>query len=248
MIRRPLRILSLLLGLGMWSVGCERSPATTSPETQAKLAQLEERIAKLEAQAASSPRADAATPRAAETAGTAAAEVTPKASSSTETPAVTESASPDAGPVASGGNLQPVPNAALKGTMGRIVVTFPAGAKVDNTHVAVNKSGDAKNRSGAGYGNFAIELLPGKYDVNISGAPIGGVEVKSKHDTSIPVGVLRISADANTHVAVTAEGGKKQLTAVYGSNDIGLPAGKYNVTVAGQSAPIEIKAGQVTNF
>jgi hypothetical protein len=77
---------------------------------------------------------------------------------------------------------------------------------------------------------------------------VSGVEVKSKHDTSIAVGVLRTSADAQTHIAVMDKSGKKPITSGYGAKEFGLPPGTYTITVAGQSMPVEIKAGQATDF
>jgi hypothetical protein len=78
---------------------------------------------------------------------------------------------------------------------------------------------------------------------------LSGVEVKSKHDSLIPVGVLRVNAaDSSTRVEVFAKDGKTNVTGIYGSEHIGLPAGQYKVSVAGQSMPVEIKAGEATDF
>jgi hypothetical protein len=132
--------------------------------------------------------------------------------------------------------------------MGRIVVEFPKDTKVDGTQVTIHKAGE-KNGGVNNYGKTVAELLPGQYELVISGARVGGAEVKSRHDTRIPVGVLRIStSDKNTAVTILSADGAKQLNHDYGSRDVGLPAGTYTVKVAGQTAPVEIKAGQVTDF
>jgi hypothetical protein len=138
-------------------------------------------------------------------------------------------------------------NSALKGRMGRLVVTFPVGAKVSETHCAVFKAGDKKSIEAA-YGKLEQELLPGSYDVVISGKRVAGAPVVAKSDTVIQVGVLRVSAGSNTHVEILDADNKTQLTSFYGTRDVGLPVGSFNVMVSGQSAPVEIKAGQVTEF
>ena len=138
--------------------------------------------------------------------------------------------------------------AELKGSMGRIVVEFPKETKTEGVQVAINKAGERKPGVN-NYGNTAAELLPGQYEVLISGARVGGAEVKARHDTRIPVGVLSIKTSApDTSVAIFSADGSNQINIGYGSRDVGLPAGKYTVKVAGQTAPVEIKAGEVTAF
>jgi hypothetical protein len=155
----------------------------------------------------------------------------------------------DAQPVAPPtAGIEVVANPQLKGSMGRIVVEFPKETKADGTQVAINKAGD-KKPAVTNYGKTIAEMLPGQYELVISGARVGAAEVKARHDTRIPVGVLRISAsDKSTATTVLSADGSKPLNSGYGSRDVGLPAGKYQVKVAGQTAPVEIKAGQVTDF
>src|SRR5205814_6834553 len=124
-----------------------------------------------------------------------------------------------------------VENPALAGMMGRIVVKFPEGTKINDTSVAIHPAGDAKKQNAHGYGNMTTDLLPGRYDLIISGATVGNVEVRSKCDSQIPVGVLRVSAGKDTGVAILDLEGKKQLTHFYGPSDVGLPAGRYNISV-----------------
>jgi len=72
--------------------------------------------------------------------------------------------------------------------------------------------------------------------------------VVAKSDTIIQVGILRVSAGKDTHIQILDTDNKTQLTSFYGTQDVGLPVGNFNVMVSGQSAPVEIKAGQVTEF
>ena len=98
-----------------------------------------------------------------------------------------------------------VANAALKGQMGRVVVAFPDGAVPKKTRVDVLKNGKVVL---SGYGNQSWELLPGTYEVSISGKRVSNVPVKAGHDTTVKIGVLRISAGKQTRVDVFDAGSK----------------------------------------
>jgi hypothetical protein len=136
-----------------------------------------------------------------------------------------------------------VANAALKGRLGRLVVAFPDGAVPKSTPVEVLKDGKKLQN---GYGNQSWELLSGTYEVSISGKRLSNVTVKAGHDTTVKVGVLRVSAGKDTRVDVL-DGGNK-LTGGYGSQVIGLPLGSYDIQVAGQTERVTISEGNVTDF
>ena len=136
-----------------------------------------------------------------------------------------------------------VANAALKGQMGRVVVAFPDGAVPKNPRVDVLKNGKVVL---SGYGNQSWELLPGTYEVSISGKRVSNVPVKAGHDTTVKVGVLRISAGKQTRVDVFDAGSK--LTSGYGNQVIGLPLGSFAIQVAGQTEQVTISDGKITDF
>jgi hypothetical protein len=136
-----------------------------------------------------------------------------------------------------------IPNPTLKGRLGHLVVEFPAGALPNGTKVAVLKDGKEVN---AGFGNRTWDLLPGTYDVVISGKQVSNVTVQARHDTMVKVGVLRISIGPQTKVSVL-DGGN-EIAGGYGDRLIGLLPGSYNVTVAGQTQSVTITEGQVTDF
>jgi hypothetical protein len=145
-------------------------------------------------------------------------------------------------------DIRIVENETLKGVMGRIVVAFPKGTKISGTRTDIYEAGK-KHTIAGDYGDYSKELIPGKYDVVVTNVRLSGVEVKSKHDSLIPVGVLKINAaDSSTRVEVFAKDGKTNVTGTYGAEHIGLPAGSYKVSVAGQIVPVEIKAGEATDF
>ncbi len=248
-----------ILALLVLHVGCSESPAADPingkqlqdrlTAAEARVKELETEIASLRAQLAASSKTNPAGPvngAIAAEAANPAGPVNGVAGAQRDPAEPAGAAQPNtAGPI--NGMITITPNAAMKGVMGRIVVAFPKDAGIDQTHTAIIKQGDKKN-SASGYGQFTADLLPGTYDVIISGATVPGVEVKSRHDTNIAVGVLRTSADAQTHISVKDKAGKKQLTSGYGSQQFGLPIGTYTVTVSGQSMPVEIKKGEATDF
>lgn len=139
-----------------------------------------------------------------------------------------------------------VPNAELK-SLGRIVVAFPEGSKAEGTPIGIFKAGDKKSIE-RGYGVMAADLIPGQYDVEVSGRRVRVVEVRAAHDTKVRVGVLRVRVGSGTPIGIFERGGKDQLTRFYGSSDIGLPVGQYDVEVAGQRAPVTIKEDAITEF
>jgi hypothetical protein len=116
----------------------------------------------------------------------------------------------------------------------------------------VFRAGEKQSIAG-GYGDQAFDLLPGTYDVEISGKRVTGVTVQSGHDTQVKVGVLRVSAASNTRVDLVdpdpAEPvGQPRLTGGYGDQLFGLPIGEVGVQIDGQTEPVTITEGQVIDF
>ncbi len=137
-----------------------------------------------------------------------------------------------------------VANPAMKGRLGRLVVTYPEGTNVD-AHIDVSKEG---KRATSGYGNQAFDLLPGSYTVVISGKRVDNVPVQSGHDTKVKVGVLRMTAPGGTRMDVLDQDKKTHVTSGYGNKQFGLPIGTVHVQIAGQMEPVTIKDGQITDF
>lgn len=136
-----------------------------------------------------------------------------------------------------------LPNTALKGRFGRLVVAFPAGAVPTGTRIAVLKDGKEVQ---AGHGSQSWELLSGTYEVIVSGKRVSNVTVKAGHDTNVKVGVLRISAAKETRTAVL-DGGN-EIAGGHGNHLVGLPAGSFDVKVAGQTESVTISEGKITDF
>jgi hypothetical protein len=138
-------------------------------------------------------------------------------------------------------------NPQLKGRLGRLIVAFPEGANAGGTRMDVYKVGQPTAIAG-GFGNQTLDLLPGTYAVVISGKRVEGVTVQSGHDTKVKVGVLRVTAGGGTRIDVLDPATKQALTGGFGNQQFGLPIGPVSVSVAGQSEPVTIQEGKITDF
>ena len=142
-----------------------------------------------------------------------------------------------------------VANPELKGRLGRIVVAYPAGAafKSSGPRTDIFRAGDAKSLR-TDYGNLAVEMTPGTYELTIGGQKIPGVVVEPRSDTLVKVGVLQLNASGNTRFDLFPGGGKTALQTLYGQSAIGLPPGTYEVQVNGQREVVTIRAGVITEY
>jgi hypothetical protein len=132
----------------------------------------------------------------------------------------------------------------MRGRLGRLVVAYPeeVAARID-----VYRPGEPRAIQ-TGYGDQAFDLLPGTYEVTISGKRIGGVTVRSGSDTQIKVGVLRVNASEGTRIDLADPVSKQSVAAGYGPQVFGLPIGEVGVQIAGQTETVVIEAGQVAEF
>jgi hypothetical protein len=135
------------------------------------------------------------------------------------------------------------PNPALVGRLGKLVVAFPQAAVPNGTKVAVVKDGRELQ---TGYGSQSWELLPGSYDLSVSGKTITNVSVQARSDTTVRVGVLRVSAGSQTQWEVV-DGGKT-IASGYGMQLVGLPVGSYSLRISGQTESFTIRDGQIADF
>jgi hypothetical protein len=136
------------------------------------------------------------------------------------------------------------PNPAMRGRLGRVVVTYP---ETVSARIEVFRPGETQAVA-AGYGDAAFDLFPGTYDVTISGKRVTGVTVRSGNDTKIKVGVLRVTASDGTRVDLIDRAEDRSVTGGYGTDAYGLPIGEVGVQIAGQTETVVIEAGQVTDF
>ncbi|MGH8018099.1 MAG: hypothetical protein ACREIA_07385 [Opitutaceae bacterium] len=139
-----------------------------------------------------------------------------------------------------------VANPELKGRLGRLVVEFPP-ADNPQERTELFKAGESAGLR-TEFGNVAIEVTPGLYDINITGALVTGVQIESKRDTRMHVGVLRLNATGDTRFELFEAGGTRSLGTYFGQKDVGLPTGTYDVMVNGQRSPITVTRGTITDF
>jgi hypothetical protein len=138
-----------------------------------------------------------------------------------------------------------VPNPALKGRLGQLVLTFPQGANAGSTRTDVYKDQTAIAWFN---GNKTLELMPGTYAVAITGKRVEGVTIQSGHDTTVKVGLLRVTAGKDTRVDFLDTDKKRGLAWGRGVQELGFPIGTVYVNVAGQSEAVTIEEGKITDF
>jgi hypothetical protein len=86
------------------------------------------------------------------------------------------------------------------------------------------------------------------YCLDINGLPAGTVEVKSRHETRVHTGVLRLQLSSSTFVQLHKPGEAKPFFTHYGAKDVGLPLGDIEVEVAGQRELVSIEKDKVKEF
>ena len=140
------------------------------------------------------------------------------------------------------------PNAQLPEGMGSLVVRYPGEGGAESTRLDVYVAGDASNAMVSEYGDAALELKPGSYDVTVGGQRVAGVGVQAGHDTRIRVGVLHVHAGDGTRIDLLDHASSATLTGGYGEDLYGLPVGPVVVQIAGQRETALIEDGKITEF
>ena len=131
------------------------------------------------------------------------------------------------------------------GRLGRVVVRVSdeaAGAFITR----VFNPGSEVGEVGGSYKGVMSELMPGQYDVELSGARVRDVPVKQGTDTRLLTGLLNVTVNTVWHLFDETQ--KTKLNGGYSGKKIGLPVGKYYIQVGGRFAEVIIRDGQVTDF
>jgi hypothetical protein len=142
-----------------------------------------------------------------------------------------------------------IPNPALKGQMGRLVLTFPKEVeyRLSRVEIVPVAGGPARKYQGS----TSVDLVPGQYNVAVSNSRVAQVTITSGSETHLLVGGLRIQAGAKMRVEVWDAGRTRMLEFNYGQAVIGLPVGRYAVKIgkgAGNFTDIAIEDGKVSEF
>ncbi|MDB6128466.1 MAG: uncharacterized protein JWM35_2362 [Verrucomicrobia bacterium] len=193
-------------------------------------------------QAASSVASGATNANAAAT--NASARIAAPAEAKSTAPAGSTESAPSA---ASGGAFEIVPNAEMKGRLGRIVFSFPGETGHADTRIDITKSG-SQAKIKTEYGNASAELMPGSYDVTINGIKVPGVTVQSHAETRMRVGTLHVNSAEKTRFNFYSAGGTTLLKTVYGEARLGFPVGALDIEVSGQRESVTIEDGKVTEY
>lgn len=206
------------------------------PAEAARLRELEQRVAELERRLAAAPVTGPETP-----ASAAPAEATKPGPSS-------RVASPGSPASRAGGAFEVAANPELKGRLGRLVVVFPAAGNLEiNAYTGVHRPG-SKDRIEGFYKSGQLELMPGNYDVYVSGHLIRNVPIQSRHDTRIHVGVLKLNGSSSTYFGIHEVGAPERFDGHYGTKAVGLPVGEFEVVVRDDREKVVIGRDQVTEF
>jgi hypothetical protein len=123
---------------------------------------------------------------------------------------------------------------------GRILLDLPSSA---HALVEIFK-GEVK--AGYWYGKGSKSLLPGNYDVTVSGAPVASVPVQSRMDTRIRAGVLKVKVDGLWELYDST--GTRKLHYEYGDREVCLPVGAYQVKIGEGFGPVIIRDKETTEF
>ena len=138
-----------------------------------------------------------------------------------------------------------IANPELSGITGRVVVNAIEG--VSSFKIEVFKAGTTE-RVRNWYGNSAVDLLPGDYDVKLNGVLVTGATVNRQSDTTIRCGALSVNLSDDSKWEVFDEAQETRFNNTYGTATIALPIGVYAVRVAGGWLRIEIEDGAVTTI
>ena len=140
-----------------------------------------------------------------------------------------------------------VPNAALNGAMGRLIVSPPANSSY---FVGVFRTGSTESRA-AQYVGTNFMLLPGSYDVKVahdnSPLRVRGVPIQRGMDTRLAVGQLSLNLP-QTQWTVMDEAKEGTVWIGYGQLRLGLPVGTYYVKVNDEFSKVRVRDGQITQF
>ena len=134
-----------------------------------------------------------------------------------------------------------IPNLALKGDNGLLIINLPAQASMAFT---VARTGETKNLF-TWHGSTIKEMPPGTYDITFWNIKIPAVIVEKGKETRIPAGVLNSTVKRPWEVWTV--NGEKVFSAG-SAKMVALPAGKYIVKTGGAEIKTTINDGQISIF
>ena len=130
-----------------------------------------------------------------------------------------------------------------KGATGNVTIALPK----DATWYLYFQTTDGKDLVRLDYAK-SHSLIPGKYNVIVSSVPVLEVPVLKGMNTRLKAGTLHVVSTGAAQWGIYDETRTKHYVTYTYSQKLGLPAGKYAISLNGQFLEVEIKDGQVTEF
>ncbi len=151
-----------------------------------------------------------------------------------------------------------VANLELGARLGRVVASYPEGARVVRYFgdsfppYSVTAEGSVEPVAQGG-GTLSKVLLPGSYVVSLLGNKTLQIEVVGGHDTLIRAGALRVAVPDGTAWTLFDDEGNQlyryqRLSSWYRNPDVGLLPGRYVVEIGGGRVEVDVSADQITEF
>jgi hypothetical protein len=130
---------------------------------------------------------------------------------------------------------------------GRIVVTFPASVNASGTMSYAFRPGEPKP-VWIQVGGGSTTIAPGAYDIEVRKVRFTNVSVQPGQGTRVRAGALRVTAGQSTTYEIWDAGETRRIADGYGRTEFGLAAGSYVLKMNGQSRPVTVVDGKVTDL
>ena len=134
-----------------------------------------------------------------------------------------------------------ITSSGLKGATGTLSVELPADVTW-NVYIATT----ADKKLLTTYNTKSHTLLPGQFNILLTSLPVNGVPIEKGMNTRLKAGVLNVVTTGSW--GIWNESQTKHYSTYYSPTKLGLPVGKYAISVNGQFQTVEIKDGEVTEF
>ncbi len=133
-------------------------------------------------------------------------------------------------------------NLLAKGATGKLFLNLPKEAE---TVITISQPVTERQVSYS-LNDHAFSLVPGIYDVTLSGSKVKGVPIQKGMDTRIKAGVLNVVATGTW--TLFDEKKDRQIYYSISAKKIGLPIGTYQMEINGTMQLVVIKDGETVDF
>ena len=134
------------------------------------------------------------------------------------------------------------PNPAVRGATGKLFLDIPKDAEC----VITISQPVTERQVSYSINERSFSLVPGTFDVTISGSKVKDVPVQKEMDTRIKAGILNVVASGTW--TLYDEKKDRQIYYSVTAKKIGLPIGTYQMDINGTMQQILIKDGETVDF